>query len=71
MEPLIDEPVEKTRPQNLKALSFTSCHMKLKGEVISFQIKSISVQDLFFEQIRFEKCTATFYCKNGKVGTKQ
>ena len=42
--------------------------MKDNVEVIHFHVKSRGAQDLVIVQITGEKCTASFYFKNGGVG---
>ena len=51
-------------------MSFVSCPVKKSIEVIHFHIKSRDVQDLFFVQVTFEKCTTNFNFENGEAAMK-
>ena len=59
----------KTWPYSLKKLPFVASYTKDNVEVIHFH-KNMSVQDLVFVQITFEKCTPNFYFENGEVRNK-
>ena len=64
-----NEPVWKTGPQDLKALSFVSCHKKDNAEVIHYNIKNRGAQGLV--QIMYEKCITDLYFENGRADIKQ
>ena len=64
MEPIKNRLIRKTRPQELKTLSFVSSHMSDNFKVIHFHMKIRDWQGLLFVQILYGNCTSSFYFEN-------